>query len=369
MQPAAVIATMAALLVANGTYSVLDSLCWHLNNVTESGRIDKFRRVEDLVRWNYCVDEVWPAKMRTCDSSDQPLLAWSAAQRLTDHIWDSGLSPPPAGGAEEGGGCAAALAQLRRLTYNEAWELVQKLDCQIADDCIDSRRVPRLNNMEWNMTTLQTADLRHHILSQSAHAVRRITRATLSRVRCEARRLLQFKWRNKSDLQVQAAVFRKGLSSYWRDLAPLLSLDATHAPQLLVPLAFERMGNHTSDEQLHGWIKDMERVKDMLRTKSTGWLQDLQFANKQVEHYEVEEDKDRPGHLILRRPLLSERLLGYQPWNLSSDDDFSALCKERQPEASQMFSLADDLYAFHRLYWATTAEYIDSVYVDSLKIV
>ncbi|XP_049797584.1 uncharacterized protein LOC126215000 [Schistocerca nitens] len=154
--------------------------------------------------------------------------------------------------------------------------------------------------MEWNTTTLQTGDLRHHILSQSAHAVRRITRATLSRVRCERRRLFEFEWRNKTALQDQATVFRKGLSSYWRDLAPLLSLDATHASQLLVPLAFERMGNHASDQQLHRWIKDMKRVKDMLRTKSTGWLQDLQFASKQVEHYEVEEDKDRPGHVIIR---------------------------------------------------------------------
>ncbi|XP_049946529.1 uncharacterized protein LOC126439682 [Schistocerca serialis cubense] len=129
------------------------------------------------------------------------------------------------------------------------------------------------------------------------------------------------------------------------------------------------MGNNASDQQLHGWIKDMERVKDMLRTKLTGWLQDLQLASKQVEHYEVEEDKDRPGHLILRWPPLSERLLSYQPWNLSFDDDFSALCKERQPEASQMFSLADELYAFYRVYWYTTAEYIDSFYEDDVKIV
>ncbi|XP_049796057.1 uncharacterized protein LOC126212681 [Schistocerca nitens] len=70
-----------------------------------------------------------------------------------------------------------------------------------------------------------------------------------------------------------------------------------------------------------------------------------------------------------RRPLLSERLLRYRPWNLSFDDDFSALCKERQPEASQMFSLADDLYAFHRVYWVSAPEYIDSVYGDSFKIV
>ncbi|XP_049803592.1 uncharacterized protein LOC126237489 isoform X2 [Schistocerca nitens] len=234
-----------------------------------------------------------------------------------------------------------------------------------------------LNNMEWNMTTLQADDLRHHFLSQSAHAVRRVTRATFGRVRCEARRHDQFEWRDEpvrrlpscAELQAQAAVFRERLSSYWRDLAQLLSLGATHFSQLLVPLAFERMGNHASDEQLHGWIKDMERVKDMLRTKLTGWVHDMQLASKQVEHYELEEDEDRPGHLIIRRPLLSKHRLRYQPWSLSFDDDFSALCKERQPEASQMFSLADELYAFYRVYWVTAAEYIDSFYGDDFKIV
>ncbi|XP_049795970.1 uncharacterized protein LOC126212583 [Schistocerca nitens] len=155
--------------------------------------------------------------------------------------------------------------------------------------------------MEWNMTTLQTDDLRHHILSQSAHAVQRIARATVSRANCESWLHVYFEWMDKPDLQAQAAVFRGRLSSYFRDVAQLLSLGATHTSQLLVPLAFERMGSHASDQQLHGWIKDMERVKDMLRTKLTGWLQDLQFASKQVEHYEVEEDEDRPGHLILRR--------------------------------------------------------------------
>ncbi|XP_049772588.1 uncharacterized protein LOC126159825 isoform X1 [Schistocerca cancellata] len=223
--------------------------------------------------------------------------------------------------------------------------------------------------MEWNMTTLQMGDLRHHILSQSVHAFRRITRAMVGRVNCESSRHAKFDWRDKLELQAQAAVFRERLSSYWRDLAQLLSLGATHFSQLLVPLAFERMGNHASDQQLHGWIKDMKRVKDMLRTKLTGWVQDLQFASKQVEHYEVEEDKDRPGHLILRRPLLSERLLQYQPWSLSSDDDFSALCKERQPEASQMFSLADELYAFFRVYWYHADQHIDTLFEDDLKIV
>ncbi|XP_046983134.1 uncharacterized protein LOC124553298 [Schistocerca americana] len=309
----------------------------------------------------------WSPGFATCGGLEQPPPGWSAARRLADRLRDSGLSPPPAGGAAEGGECAGALAQLRRLTWDESFELVEELNCRIADDCIDSCSVPWLNNMEWNMTALQKDDLRHHILS--VNAVRRITRATVGRVNCEWQRYVQFEWRDEPELQAQAAVYRERLSSFWRDLAQLLSLGATHASQLLVPLAFERMGNHASDQQLHGWIKDMERVKDMLRTKLTGWVHDMQLASKQVEHYEVEEDKDRPGHLIIRRPLLSERLLRYQPWTLSSDDDFSALCKERQPEASQMFSLADELYAFYRVYCVHAPEYINAFYEDDVKIV
>ncbi|XP_049944878.1 uncharacterized protein LOC126426878 [Schistocerca serialis cubense] len=362
MQPAGVIATVAALLAANGTYSVLECVCRHMDKSSE------LSAGEYVLQRCYCHHPFLSPAFTTCERLEQPPPTWSAAQRLADRIWDSGLPPPPAGGAEEGGGCAGALAQLRRLTWDESVELIEEVDCRIADDCIDSRCVPRLNNMVWNMTTLQTDDLRHHILSQSVHAVQRITRATIGRVNCEWWRPVQFEWRDKPELQAQAAVFRERLSSYWRDLAQLLSLGATHFSQLLVPLAFERMGNHASDQQLHGWIKDMERVKDMLRTKLTGWLQDLQFASKQVEHYEMEEDKDGPGDLILRRPLLSERLLRYQPWSPSFDDDFSALCKERQPEASQMFSLADELYALYRVSWYTTAEYIDSVYEDDIKI-
>ncbi|XP_049946872.1 uncharacterized protein LOC126443322 [Schistocerca serialis cubense] len=363
MQPAGVIATVAALLAGNAT-SVMDCLCWHLIN----GRIYQVRPVEDLVRSNYCADKDWPPRFATCDSPEQPP-ALSAARRLAARLWAYGLPPPPAARAGEGGGCAGALAQLRRLTLVEYLQLVEELECQIADDCIDSCSVPRLNNMEWNMTTLQADDLRHHILSQSVRAVRRITIATVSRVNCEERRRVQLVWLDKPELQAQAAVLRERLSSYWRDVAQLLSLSATHASQLLVPLAFKSMGNHASDQQLHGWIKDMERVKDMLRTKLTGWVHDMQLAGKQVEHYEVEEDKDHPGHLILRRPLLSERLLRYQPWNPSFDDDFSALCKERQPEASQMFSLAHELYAFHRFYWYHTAESVGSSYGDDVKIV
>ncbi|XP_046984136.1 uncharacterized protein LOC124554113 [Schistocerca americana] len=116
-------------------------------------------------------------------------------------------------------------------------------------------------------------------------------------------------------------------------------------------------------------MKDVNRVKDMLHTKVTGLVHDAQCVSKQVEHYELEEDKDRPGRLIVRRPLLSERLLPYQPWNLSSHDDFSALCEERQPEAPEMFSLADTLYAYYRFNWYTVAVYVDMLYEDDFKTV
>ncbi|XP_049843218.1 uncharacterized protein LOC126295008 [Schistocerca gregaria] len=107
----------------------------------------------------------------------------------------------------------------------------------------------------------------------------------------------------------------------------------------------------------------------MLHTKLTGLVYDEQTVSKQVAHYEMEEDKDRPGRLIFMRPLLSDRLLRYQPWNLSFPNDFSALCEERQPEASQMFSLAASLYAAYRVYWDAAAEYIDLLYEDEFKTV
>ncbi|XP_049769475.1 uncharacterized protein LOC126108296 [Schistocerca cancellata] len=304
-----------------------------------------------------------------CGNRHQPPSEWSAVVRLADRIWDSAMSPP-AGGGEEGEGCAGALAQLRNLTSDQCWKLRNKLHCRIAADCTDSCSVPRLKKMEWNMIKLQTDGIRHHVVSQSLRAVSSITRAMVGRVRCEDYYRPNFKGRNwyKFELQVQAAVLRERLSNYWRDVAQLLSLSATHSSQLLVPLAFERMDNHTSGQQLHGWIKDVERMKDMLHMKLTGLLHDTLYASKQIEHYKMEEDKDRPGHLILRRPLLSERLLRYQPWNLSFHD-FSAVCRDRQPEASKVLSLADTLYAFYRGYWYAAAAYIDTLYKDDFKTV
>ncbi|XP_049798241.1 uncharacterized protein LOC126228333 [Schistocerca nitens] len=69
-----------------------------------------------------------------------------------------------------------------------------------------------------------------------------------------------------------------------------------------------------------------------------------------------------PSHLNIRRPLLSPRLLLYQPWNVFFHDDFSALFEERQPESSHMFRVADALYTFYRVYWFTAADPLDTLF-------
>ncbi|XP_046990038.1 uncharacterized protein LOC124595363 [Schistocerca americana] len=138
---------------------------------------------------------------------------------------------------------------------------------------------------------------------------------------------------------------------YWRDFPQLVSLGVSHLSRLLVPLAFEHMGNNMSDHRLHGWTRDMERVKDMLHIKFKGWVQDMQSFSKQIGNYKVEEDKNSPGEYIVRQPLLSHRLLDYQEPLLFFHDDFSEVCEDEHPEASQMFHLADALYALYRVRW------------------
>ncbi|XP_049795975.1 uncharacterized protein LOC126212588 [Schistocerca nitens] len=339
MQPAVVVASLAALLASDGT--VLDCVCTHLRNITVSGSIWGASAGERYIWLHYCEYPEWfPVAVACGPPEHHPSAADSPVERLSARIWDYGLPPPPpAGGWRQGGGgrCAGALAELRRLAWEEAWQLVEELDCRIAGDCIDSCSVPRLNNMEWDMTTLQMDDLRP-MLSQSLQAVRRITRATVGRMRCESWRLPDSEWMYKT-------VFQERLSSYWRDMAQLLSLSATHYSQLLVPLAFEDMiiplvVLHYSPAERYGRAccgADKDAIYDFDPT--------------------------------IRRPLLSERLLRYQPWNLSFPDDFSALCEERQPELSQVFNLAASLYAAYRVYWYAAAEYIDLLYEDEFKTV
>ncbi|XP_049831399.1 uncharacterized protein LOC126272526 [Schistocerca gregaria] len=214
------------------------------------------------------------------------------------------------------------------------------------------------------MTRLQTDHLRRSALSQSLYAVRRSTTAIYARGQCELYHQPNFlqKYSNKTELQTQAAVFQKRLSNYWRTMAELFALGVTHVSQMFVPLAFEQMGNHTSDQRLHTWIKDVEHVKDMLHTKLIGWVHDAQSVSKQIAHYKIEEDNDRPGYLILRRPLLNDGLLLYQLWFLSFCDDLSVLCEKRQPEASQMFGLADALYTFYHSSWYSKASEFNQRY-------
>ncbi|XP_049769584.1 uncharacterized protein LOC126108420 [Schistocerca cancellata] len=287
---------------------------------------------------------------------EPPSAAVPAVARLAASVSSYGPPPPPAGGVEgEGEGCARprALAALHRLTWGGASRLAEELGCRIAADCTDSCPARGLNDVEWNVTTLQTDHLRCHVLSQSLDAVRRITRAIRARGECETHHKLNFirKHLNKTELRVQRTVYPEQLSNYSRDFAQLFSLGVTQVSRLFIPLGFENMGNDTTEQRLHGWIKDMERVRDMLHTKLSSWVHDMYSASEQPAHYEIEGDKNIRGNLILRRPLLNDELLEYQPRYLFFREDFGVLCEERQPEASQMFGLADALYDFYYTNW------------------
>ncbi|XP_046982181.1 uncharacterized protein LOC124551232 [Schistocerca americana] len=232
----------------------------------------------------------------TSATLEPPSAAVPAVAHLAAGLSSYGPPPPPAGGVE-GEGCARALAALHRLTWTEANQLGQELCCRVAADCIDSCSAPRLNDVEWNETALQTDHLRRYVLSQSVHAVRRITRAIHARGQCESHNRPTFMLRdsNKTELQVLRKVYLEQLSSYYRDFTQLFSVGVTHLSRLFIPLAFEYMGNHTTDRRLHGWIKDMERVRDMMHMKLSSWVHDVQAVSEQIAHYEIEDDKNRPG--------------------------------------------------------------------------
>ncbi|XP_049796097.1 uncharacterized protein LOC126212729 [Schistocerca nitens] len=364
-----VVASLVALLVTNGT-SVLDCTCVHLNDMADR-ESHWLHRVSDgeLDIWKHqCQYFGRYLVTGTCGVLKPPSAALSAVARQAASFPTYGPPQPPAGGGQRGG-CVGALAGLHSLTFFELLEFRKEYYCRIAADCIDSSSVLRWNNTEWNVTTLQTDALRHRVLSQSLQAVRRITTAITARQTCELNHRPYFKmtYLNKTELQAHAADYLGRLSNFWRDLAQLVSLSATHVSQLLVPLAFEHMGKNTSDQRLHRWIKDVERVKDILHTKLTGWVHDMQYVSKQMLRYEVEEDKDTPGDFKIRGPLLNADLLRYQSWLLSSHD--GVLCKERQPEASEMFSLAEALYTFYRTYWYPAATLLTPRYEYLIDIV
>ncbi|XP_049803106.1 uncharacterized protein LOC126237243 isoform X2 [Schistocerca nitens] len=356
MHAAGAVASVLALLVANGT-SVLDCVCNHLINLTDHGRHwrSEISESEHQIWLEYCQYFVHMLT-GTCETLESPSAIVPTVAHLTASI-SSYRPPPPPAGPGEWDECAGAMAELRHLTWSQSRELKEELGCRIAADCIDSCLVQGFHDMEWNVTTLQTDHLRRPILSQSLYAVRRITRAILARGQCEQYHRPDFlRWDlNKTELRALEAVYRERLSNYWRDFAQLVSFGVAHVSQLLVPLAFEHVGNHMSEQKLHGWIKHAERVKDMLHTKLSGWVHDMQSVSRQTAYYETEEDKERPGYFIFRRPLLNDGLLNYQPSYLSFYDDISVLCQERQPEASKMFGLADALYAFSHSYWYNTA--------------
>ncbi|XP_046989796.1 uncharacterized protein LOC124595202 [Schistocerca americana] len=365
MYPAGLATTLLVLLARNVTSS-LDCVCNDIDYVTD-GICDG----EGVIWKIYCegFDDYWVHE--TCETLAPPSVAALALARLVPRSWSRGLSPPveweaprpagavrrptggvprPAGGspsptAEEG--CGGALAAFRGLQGQQARELFYiDIPCHIATDCIDSCRVHGLNDVEWNLGTLPNDHLRDSILSPLMHTVRRITRAIIVRRWCYYRRQIKFSVRH-----LNKTGFLERYSSYRRESAQLLSLGVTHLSHLFIPLAFEHMGNHMSDELLPGWIKNVKRVRDMLHTKLRGWVQDTQFVIDQTVNYKIEEDKNSSGKYILRRPLLSDALLVYHGEYLSFHDDFSELCEVQHPEASQMFGLADALYNFYHRYW------------------
>ncbi|XP_049944194.1 uncharacterized protein LOC126425269 [Schistocerca serialis cubense] len=356
MNPTAVLPSLLALLVANGS-SVLDCLCSHIIHTKHVGRPWGGTGSPGAYQlwFEYCHHHIRLYTLSgTSGTLEPPSAAVPAVAHLAAGLSSYGPPPPPAGGVE-GESCASALAALHRLTWTETNQLSQELGCRVAAECLDSCSAPRLNDVEWNETALQTDHLRRYVLSQSVHAVQRITRAIHARGQCESHYRPTFMWRvsKKTDLQVLRKVYLEQLSSYYRDFAQLFSVGVTHLSRLFIPLAFEYMGNHTTDRRLHGWIKDMERVRDMMHMKLSSWVHDVQAVSEKIARYEIEDDKNRPGFLIIRRPLLNDKLLYYQPKFLFFREDFSALCEERQSEASQMFGLADALYAFYYTRWYT----------------
>ncbi|XP_049796183.1 uncharacterized protein LOC126212815 [Schistocerca nitens] len=345
MHPAGAAATLLALLAANGT-SVLDCVCDHISRVTGApgGSYGEKR-----LWWSYCrYPQSYDVYVK-CDELAPPFAVVSAVAPL---VPSSSSSPcgPPVGDEEEGcGGAVEAVRGLVRSTPDQlqTWHLCSV----IADHCFHSCSAQGLNDTEWNAEVLATDHVRHPTLSELLRAARRITRAITARFPCALRNTLSFvrsSGLNETELQAEVATYLECLSSYWRDSAQLLSLSVENLSQLLVPLAFEHSGDHTNDQQLHVWIKDMERVRDMLLTKLSGWVRDVRSLSEQIPNYSVEEDQKNPGKYILRRPVLNEDLLTFHQEHPSFRSSFSALCEERQPEASQMFGLADALHSLYR---------------------
>ncbi|XP_049791696.1 uncharacterized protein LOC126199038 isoform X1 [Schistocerca nitens] len=342
---------LLGLLLANDT-ALLDCVCSRINDAFELSGLEPLSRGEQVMHRRFCSDGWSFTVAEDCRGLEPPPVWLAAVGRLLPRDWLCG-PPPPAGG----GGCGGALEGLRRLTVDEPFELATALSCRIAADCVHACPVHGLEDIEWNVGTLKTDDLRNSIQSQLLHAVRRITRAGHARHTCYMGLKFPVQRFNKTE-------YLKQYSDYWRDSVELVSLRVRHLSKLFVPLAFEQMVNHTTDQQLHRWMKDMERVKDMLVTKLMGLVQDVHYVREHITNYEIEEDKNKRGKYTLRRPLLSDRLLYYEEQFLTFREDFSDLCEGQQPEASQMFAFADTLYSLYRHDWLRPVKfrsYIDVI--------
>ncbi|XP_049950989.1 uncharacterized protein LOC126458164 [Schistocerca serialis cubense] len=343
-----------ALLAANGT-RVLRCVCTHTAVVKAVDGPFALSAGEHVMWAKYCHAPRRYYLHGSCETLDPPSVAVPAVARLVPHgnyEWPPPPPPPPPPPAsDEGRRCARGVEALRSLGMDEAYQLVEDIQCRVAADCIDSCSARWMTDMEWNVETLKTDHLRGTILSQLLHTVRSITKAIDERVICYVGRALRLLHVNGTALEAIMAVHRDLLSNNLRDAAQLFSLGATHLSQLVVPLAFEHMGNHTTLQRLDGWIKDMERVRDMLDRKLKDWVHDIHSVLEQIPTYKIEEDKNGTEEYLIRLPLLSHRLLIYHVPQLSFREDFGALCKEQQPQASQMFGLADALYTFFRTFW------------------
>ncbi|XP_049791699.1 uncharacterized protein LOC126199038 isoform X3 [Schistocerca nitens] len=344
---------LLGLLLANDT-ALLDCVCSRINDAFELSGLEPLSRGEQVMHRRFCSDGWSFTVAEDCRGLEPPPVWLAAVGRLLPRDWLCG-PPPPAGG----GGCGGALEGLRRLTVDEPFELATALSCRIAADCVHACPVHGLEDIEWNVGTLKTDDLRNSIQSQLLHAVRRITRAGHARHTCYMGLKFPVQRFNKTE-------YLKQYSDYWRDSVELVSLRVRHLSKLFVPLAFEQMVNHTTDQQLHRWMKDMERVKDMLVTKLMGLVQDVHYVREHITNYEIEEDKNKRGKYTLRRPLLSDRLLYYEEQFLTFREDFSDLCEGQQPEASQMFAFADTLYSLYRHDWLRPVKFRS--YIDVIAL-
>ncbi|XP_049807623.1 uncharacterized protein LOC126251315 isoform X3 [Schistocerca nitens] len=357
MHPGGVAASLLVFLAANDTV-LFDCVCKHILGDLNQRRLSPG---ETQMSWTYCMQvyrNVY-ALLETCETLKPPSVALPAVAQLAAIGAGHDLPLP----AEQEEKCSAALEEIRGLTVIQAWQLLSKdLHCRLAAVCIDSCPLHGLDEMEWNLETLTTDHLRHPILSQLVHAVRRITVAIIIGKNCYLQHTHNYPQLSlkESEFQNGTTAYLEQLSNDWRNAAQLLSIGVSHLSQLFVPLAFEHMANHTSNQRLHVWIKNMERVRDMLHTKLKGLVRDMQSVSENIANYTVEVDKDRPGNYVLRRPLLNEGLLDYHEQYLSFRGEFSALCKEQEPNTSQMFALADAMYSFYRAYWFNSLQYLSS---------